>query len=99
MIDPAQLLPALSEDQERLAERVAELAQERLGLGSRHPVLVAAACAHMLADVLAEVAAQDGDAIEPMTLAVLNEVVQRITALTMARRAVARAMAAAKNSN
>jgi hypothetical protein len=99
MIDPAQLLPALSEDQERLAERVAEVAQERLGLGSRHPVLVAAACAHMLADVLAEVAAQDGDAIEPMTLALLSDMMQRVTAITMARTAVARAMAAAKRSN
>jgi hypothetical protein len=99
MIDPVQMLPELSEQQEERAARAAALVQQHLGLGSHDPGLVAAVCGHLLADALQAAAAHDGDAVEPMTLAVLNEVVQRITALTMARRAVARAMAAAKNSN
>jgi hypothetical protein len=97
VIDPAQLLLALTEDQEEQAARAAHLARQHLGIGAHHPALVAACCAELLADALQAAAAHDSDAAEPLCLALLSDMMARVTASTAARTAIARAMAAQKS--
>jgi hypothetical protein len=91
------MLPELSEQQEERAARAAALAQQHLGLGSHDPGLVAAVCGHLLADALQAAAAHDGDAVEPLCLALLADMMARVTASTAARTAIARALAAQKS--
>jgi hypothetical protein len=66
-------------------------------LGScRHPSVVAEVCAILLARVISEHGVRDADAVEPLTLTLINDIVLRVNALGLANLAIMKAMAAAK---
>jgi hypothetical protein len=92
--DAGPPLPALTEQQEQLAARVADMAEEALGL--RDPSLISAVCAQLIGNAIGELAVRNHDAIAPMTYAILNDVMQRVDGLTLAKLAIVKAMVAAK---
>jgi hypothetical protein len=96
MIKPGASFAALADDQAEHAARVASLAED--ALGSRDPSMVAEVCAILIANTISEHGIRDVDAVEPLTLTLLNDVMQRVNALGLAQLAVVKAMAAAKKN-
>jgi hypothetical protein len=92
-LQPGSALPMLLDHEH--AARVADIADEALG-SCRHPSVVAEVCAILLARVISEHGIRDADAIEPLTLTLVNDIVQRVNALGLAQLAIVRAMAAVK---
>lgn len=62
------------------------------------PSVVAEVCAILLARVIDEHGVRDVDTVEPLTLTLVNDVVQRVNALALANLAIVKAMVAAKTS-
>jgi hypothetical protein len=96
-IRPGASLPALPDDQAEHAARVASLAEE--ALGSRNPSMIAEVCAILIANTISEHGIRDVDAVEPLMLTMVNDVMQRVNALGLAHLAIVKAIAAAKKSN
>jgi hypothetical protein len=94
-LKPGASLPALLDHEAEHAERVANIVNDALG-SCRHPSVVAEVCAILLARVIGEHGIRDADAVEPLTLTLVNDVVQRINALGLANLAIVKAMTAAK---
>jgi hypothetical protein len=96
-LTPGASLPVLLDHEAQHAERVADMADDALG-ACRHPSIIAEVCAILLARVISEHGIRDADAVEPLTLTLVNDIVQRVTALGLANLAIVKAMAAAKKS-
>ena len=64
----------------------------------RHPSVVAEVCAILLARVIGEHGMRDADAVGPLTLTLVNDVVQRVNALAFAQLAIVKAMASARKA-
>jgi hypothetical protein len=94
-LTPGAALPVLLDHEAEHAARVADTVDDALGC-CRHPSVVAEVCSIMLARVIAEHGIRDTDAVEPLTLTLVNDIVQRVTALGLANLAMVKAMAAAK---
>ena len=94
-LTPGTALPVLLDHEAEHAERVAGIVDDALG-SCRHPSVVAEICAILLARVIAEHGIRDADTVEPLTLTLVNAIVQRVTALGLANLAIMKAMAAAK---
>jgi hypothetical protein len=96
-LKPGASLPVLLDHEAELAERVAAMVDDALG-SCRHPSVVAEVCAILLARVIGEHGVRDVDTVEPLTLTLVNDVVQRVNALALANLTIVKAMAAAKTS-
>jgi hypothetical protein len=94
-LKPGASLPILLDHEAEHAARVAEMVDDALG-SCRSPNVIAEVCAILLARVISEHGTRDADAVEPLTLTLVDDIVQRVTALGLANLAIIKAMAAAK---
>ena len=94
-LKPGASLPVLLDHEAEHVERVAVMVDDALG-SVRSPSVVAELCAILLARVISEHGIRDVDAIEPLTLILVNDIVLRVSALGLANLAIVEAMAAAK---
>jgi hypothetical protein len=62
----------------------------------RSPAVVAELCATLLSRVITEHGMRDADAVEPLTMTLLSDIMQRVNALALADLAIVRAMTTAK---
>ena len=93
---PGASLPVLSDHDAEHTERVAAMAED--ALGSSDPSLIAEVVAHLLCNTIGEHGIRDADAVEPLMVSLLADVMKRVDELGRAKFAIVKAMAAAKTS-